>query len=146
MIAVDSNILIYAHRRDSEWHERAAARMRELAAGLGAWALPWPCLHEFLAIVTHPRIYSPPSTLEQALAQVTAWLSSPSVVLLAENTDHWTALSSVLKSSRAVGPKVHDARIAALCVAHGVRELWTSDRDFSAFSGLHVRNPLVETG
>ena len=145
MIAVDSNILIYAHRRDSEWHERAVARMRELAAGAGVWALPWPCLHEFLAIVTHPRIYSPSSTLEQALDQATAWLASPTLALLAENADHWTALSGVLKSSRAAGPKIHDARIAALCIAHGVRELWTADRDFSAFAGLRVRNPLVET-
>lgn len=143
MIAVDSNILIYAHRRDSEWHARAAASVRELAEGLGAWALPWPCLHEFLAIVSHPRIYSPPSTLKQALDQVTAWLASPSVTLLAENADHWTALRGVLESSRAVGPRIHDARIAALCIGHGARELWTADRDFSAFAGITVRNPLV---
>lgn len=145
MIAVDSNVLIYAHRRDSEWHARAGACVRELAEGLGAWALPWPCLHEFVAIVTHPRVYSPPSTLKQALDQVTGWLASPSVALLAETPDHWTHLRSVLESSRAVGPRVHDARIAALCIGHGVRELWTSDRDFSAFAGLAVRNPLVES-
>jgi uncharacterized protein len=143
MIAVDSNILVYAHRRDSPWHAPAAERMRELAEGLSAWALPWPCVHEFLAIVTHPKIYAPPSTLKQAIDQVDAWLSSPSIVLLAETADHWTSLRGVLESSRAVGPKVHDARIAALCAAHGVRELWSADRDFSAFAGLNVRNPLV---
>lgn len=143
MIAVDSNILIYAHRADSQWHATAAGCVRALAEDLAAWALPWPCVYEFLAIVTHPRIYSPPSTLQQALDQVAAWLASPSATLLAEAPDHWATLQSVLTASRAVGPKVHDARIAALCIAHGVRELWTSDRDFSAFSGLTVRNPLV---
>ena len=145
MIAVDSNILIYAHRRDSPWHAPAKARLSELAQGRSVWALPWPCLHEFLAIATHPKIYAPPSTLDQALDQIAVWLASPSVTLLAENADHWTTLSKTLKASRTVGPKIHDARIAALCIAHGVRELWTSDRDFSAFPGLNVRNPLVET-
>lgn len=143
MIAVDSNILIYAHRRDSEWHAQAAARVRELAEGTGAWAMPWPCVHEFLAIVTHPRIYAPPSTLKQATEQVSAWMASPSLVLLGEPTDYWPTLQGLLASSRAVGPKVHDARVAALCIAHGVRELWSADRDFSAFAGLDTRNPLV---
>ncbi|MFO1186778.1 MAG: TA system VapC family ribonuclease toxin [Alphaproteobacteria bacterium] len=143
MIALDTNILVYAHRRDSEWHTRAAECVRGLAESLAAWALPWPCLHEFLAIVTHPRIYSPPSKLKEAMNQVTAWLESPSVALLAESAEHWSSLRQVLESSRVAGPKVHDARIAALCLAHGVRELWTSDRDFSAFASLKVCNPLV---
>lgn len=143
MIAVDTNILVYAHRRDSEWHARAAACVRELAEDVAAWALPWPCLHEFLAIVTHARIYSPPSQLKEALDQIDAWLESPSVTLLAEGAEHWAALRRKLENSRAVGPRVHDARIAALCAAHGVRELWTADRDFGAFANLRVRNPLV---
>ena len=143
MIAIDANILVYAHRKDSPWHGRAAICMQELAEGRGAWALPWPCVHEFLAIVTHRRIYNPPSSLKQAVAQVVAWLESPSVVLLAETTDYWSTLDKVLESSRVVGPKVHDAHVAALCASHGVRELWSADRDFSAFAGLTTRNPLV---
>ena len=74
MIAVDTNILVSAHRRDAIWHERAAAVLRELAEGPRAWAVPWPCLHEFLSIVTHPRIYRPPTPLETALDQLAAWL------------------------------------------------------------------------
>ncbi|HAH11779.1 MAG TPA: VapC toxin family PIN domain ribonuclease [Alphaproteobacteria bacterium] len=144
MIAIDSNILIYAHRRDSPWHDRATARLKELAEGRAVWGLPWPCLHEFLAIATHPRIYAPPSTLKQGIAQVEAWLSSPSAILLSETEDYWSIFGNVLAASRVTGPRVHDARIAALCLAHGVRELWTADRDFSAFSDLTVRNPLAE--
>jgi predicted nucleic acid-binding protein len=67
VIAVDTNIPVYAHRRDSSWHPAAAAVIRGLTESTAAWAVPWPCIHEFLAIVTHPRIYQPPSTLEQAL-------------------------------------------------------------------------------
>ena len=59
MIAVDTNLLVYAHREDSPWHDAAYARIAELAESRAPWAIPWPCLHEFLAIVTHPRIYAP---------------------------------------------------------------------------------------
>lgn len=143
MIAVDTNILVYAHREDSPWHEAARARLAELAEGRAAWAIPWPCLHEFLAIVTHPRIYNPPSPLEIAQVQVEAWLEAPGLVLLAETPGYWPELRVALKASRVAGPAVHDARIAALCRLHGVRELWTADRDFSHFRGLRAINPLV---
>jgi hypothetical protein len=105
--------------------------------------MPWPCLHEFVAIVTHPRIYLPPTPLAGAIDQIEAWLESPAVVLLAETEGYWPELRAALEAGRILGAQVHDARIAALCRLHGVRELWTADRDFSRFSGLRVRNPLV---
>ncbi len=143
MIAVDTNILVYVHRQDSPWHETAYARLAELAEGRAAWAIPWPCLHEFLAMVTHPQIYNPLSPLETATAQVEAWLEAPGLVLLAETGSYWPELCATLAAGRVEGPQVHDARIAALCRLHGVQELWTSDRDFSRFPGLKATNPLV---
>ncbi len=143
MIAVDTNLLVYAHREDAPWHDAAYARIRELAEGRPAWAIPWSCLHEFLAIVTHPRIYAPPTPLAVAVDQVEAWLESPSLTLLAESEIYWPALRTALQEGRIAGPLVHDARVAALCRLHGVRELWSADRDFSRFPGLPVRNPLV---
>ena len=143
MIAVDTNILVFAHREDSPWHEAAHRRLAELAEGRAAWAIPWPCLHEFLAIVTHPRIYSPPSPMERAMTQVEAWLKAPGLVLLGETGNYWQELCALLTSGRVSGPQVHDARIAALCRLHGVQELWTSDRDFGRFPGLKSTNPLV---
>jgi toxin-antitoxin system PIN domain toxin len=143
MIAVDTNVLVYAHRADSEWHEPAGRCVKELAEGRARWAVPWPCIHEFLAIVTHPRIYVPPTELELALDQVRAWLESPSLELLAETADYFDALVPLLRAGKISGPGVHDARIAALCLVHGVDELWTADRDFGRFPGLVVRNPLV---
>ena len=143
MIAVDTNLLVYAHRTDSEWHERAAACILELAEAKSPWALPWPCIHEFLAIATHPRIWDPPTPTEAALDQVEAWLESPSLVLLAESPEHWRKLRDQIVAGRIAGPRVHDARIAALCLAHGVRELWTADRDFSRFPSLATSNPLA---
>ncbi len=143
MIAVDTNILVYAHRRDSDWHEQAAGLIRELAEGLNQWAVPWPSIHEFFAIVTHPKIYAPPSTVKQATTQVDAWLDSASLVLLSESRDHWTTLKGLLAQGKIRGPLVHDARIAALCMNHGVTELLTADRDFSRFPTLSTRNPLL---
>lgn len=143
MIACDSNILVYAHREDSAWHEPACACISQLAEGRDPWAILWPCIHEFLAIVTHHRIYSPPTPLAAALDQVQAWLESPSLVLIGETADYWQRLQGVLRSARASGPQVHDARIAALCLEHGITELWTADRDFSRFAAVRVRNPLV---
>jgi toxin-antitoxin system PIN domain toxin len=143
MIAVDTNILVYAHRADSSWHEAAARRLRELAEGMPAWSIPWPCVHEFLAIVTHPRIYKPPTPVDRAVAQVDAWLESPSLVLIGEADGHWRALRDLLLAGKVSGPPVHDARIAALCSSHGVRTLWTADRDFSRFPALTTVNPLI---
>lgn len=143
MIAVDTNILVYAHRRDSPWHERAARCIRELAEGTATWGVPWPCIHEFLAIVTHEGIYSPPSPLGKAIEQVQAWLESPSLVLLAEGEGYWMTLASLLASAKVSGPRVHDARIAALCIYSNVRDLLSADRDFSRFAPLATRNPLV---
>ncbi len=143
MIAVDSNLLIYAHREESPWHEAAAARLTELAEGKAAWAIPWPCLHEFFAIVTHPKIYDPPTPLDTALDQVSAWLEAPGVVLLSEAEGFWEELRGVLAAGRVTGLQVHDARVAALCQLYGVEELWTADRDFGRFPNLKTRNPLV---
>jgi hypothetical protein len=143
VIAVDTNILVYAHREDSPFHDAAFRRVAELAEGPAIWAVPWPCLHEFLAIVTHPRIYAPPTPLARALDQVDAWLQSPTLALLTESAEHWRTLRALIAGGRIAGPQVHDARVAALCREHGVRELWSADRDFSRFAGLTVLNPLV---
>lgn len=143
MIAVDTNILVYAHRRDAPWHAAAAGLVLGLAEGRAPWSIPWPCVHEFLAIVTHPRIFKTPSPLRAALEQVDAWLESPSIVLVAEPEDYWPELRTALESGRVSGALVHDARVAALCASHGVDELWSADRDFGRFPRLTVRNPLV---
>jgi predicted nucleic acid-binding protein len=100
-------------------------------------------MHEFLAIVTHPRIFRPPTPLHAALDQVEAWLESPSLVLISEAGGYWAGLRAALEAGRVAGPAVHDARVAALCRQHGVRELWSADRDFSRFKGLKVVNPLI---
>jgi toxin-antitoxin system PIN domain toxin len=143
LIAVDTNILVYAHREDAPFHSVASRQLASLAEGSAAWAIPWPCLHEFLAIVTHARIYNPPTSVSAATDQVDAWLESPSLVLLTESDQHWPALRKILTAGQITGGRTHDARVAALCIQHGARELWSADRDFSRFPGLTTVNPLT---
>jgi uncharacterized protein len=144
MIAVDTNVLVYAHREDSELHGVAKASIDALRRQPAAWAIPWPCIHEFIGIVTHPAIYKPSSTLAEALGFVDALLASPQLHLPSEGSGYFEKLRELATAARLKGPRIHDARIAALCLHHGVSELWSADRDFSAFPQLKVRNPLLK--
>ena len=143
MIAVDTNILVYAHREESPFHEKAIGCITDLAEGRASWAIPWPCVHEFFSIVTHSRIYDPPSPIQSAVDQLDAWFESPTLALLSETPEYWDILSPIVNSSQISGPMIHDARIAALCIQSGVTELLTADRDFGRFRELKTRNPLI---
>lgn len=142
MRAVDTNILVYAHREDSPFHAQALATMLDLANGSARWAIPWPCLHEFIAIVTHPRIFDPPSPLETALEAMRRWIESPRCEMIGEGPGYFDLLRGMAASAQVAGPMIHDARVAAICLHNGVTELVTCDRDFSRFAGLKTLNLL----
>jgi uncharacterized protein len=143
VIAVDTNLLVYAHRRESTFHDKAREVVAGLAGSGSAWAVPWPCVHEFFGVVTNARAFKPASTIANASAQLTEWFGSPSLVMLHEGVDHWATLHSLVVAGRVLGGQIHDARIAAICIEHGVREFWSADRDFTRFPALTVRNPLI---
>ena len=143
MIGVDTNILVYAHREDSEFHHAALQSLTELAEGNRRWTIPWPCVHEFLAIVTHPRIYTPPTLLATALDSIEVWLCAPSCTPVGEGPDYVKTLKRIALAGKIRGLMVHDARIAAICLHNGVTELWSADRGFSRYRQLKTRNPLV---
>lgn len=145
MIAVDTNVLVYAHRKDSPFHEGSNAVVTDLAEGNRGWAIPWPCVHEFYAIATHGRIYDPPSSPAQAIDQLTAWSASPTLRFIGESEGHLARLADLAQSADVRGPKVHDARIAAICLEHGIDHLVTLDRDFTRFPRLATRSPLMGT-
>lgn len=145
MIALDTNVLVYAHRADSPFHAAASAAVSGLAGSGARWGIPWPCVGEFYSVVTHPRGYRPPTSPAAAVDQVAAWLEAPAVALLDERDGTWPVLWDLLATGAVRGPRVHDARIAAICLEHRVRELWTVDRDFAAFPVLRTRNPLVDS-
>jgi uncharacterized protein len=143
VIAVDTNLLVYAHRADAAFHQVARPVIETLAQGNAQWAIPWPCLHEFIAIVTHPRIFKTPTPLDLALAEMRELAALPNLSLLAEGDGYLERLEAVALNAKIQGGAIHDARIAGICLFHGVAELWSADRDWSRFPALMVRNPLT---
>ena len=141
MIAVDSNVLIAAHRGEHPLHERALARLVEVGEGEAPWALPVFCLAEFLRVVTHPRVFTPPSSLDVALTFLDRLLESPAVRLLSPGTRFWSHLRSVTVAADAIGNLAFDAQIAAVCREHGADRLITADRDFARFPDLRLEVP-----
>jgi len=142
--ATDTNLLIYSHREDSEFHAAAKEVVDSLRNQAAPWAIPWPCIHEFIGIATNPGIYRPASTLAEALGFLDTLFASPQLHLLSESPGYFDRLRGLATAAKLKGPRIQDARIAALCLHHGVSELWSADRDFSAFPQLKVRNPLVK--
>jgi uncharacterized protein len=142
--AIDTNILVTAEVESSPRHVRASELLKRLAEGATPWALPWPCVYEFLGVVTHTRVFHPPVPLEVALDDLERILGSPSLVLLGETELHASILDRTIRKSGVTGNLIHDAHIAALCLEHGVSELITGDRDFSRFEGLRIINPFAD--
>ena len=143
MIAIDTNLLVYAHRNQTEWHHLALDRIQQCWGGDQPWMIPWPCLHEFYSVVTHPKVQKPPSTIGQTITQIETWMESPTLVISSESGQYWSTLRSILESGRITGSMVYDAKIAAICLSAGVTTFWTADRDFSRFPKLRCENPLV---
>jgi hypothetical protein len=143
VIAVDTNLLVYAHRADVSFHAAARSLVESLAAGAVAWAIPWPCVHEFVAIVTNARVFKTPTPIETAMAQIGTLAASVGLQFLAEGDGYLQQFERLTIAAQTRGGAVHDARIAAICLHHGVTELWSADRDFSRFPALRTRNPLA---
>jgi len=142
VIAVDTNILVYAHRRESRDHTAALQTIRQLAEGSAPWAIPWPCIYEFFSVVTNTRIWKDAATSPgNAWQQIDAWTGSPTIQLLSENDDSLSVVARLVQRPRVRGPVVHDARVAAICLVHGVERLLTRDRDFTLFPELHTADP-----
>lgn len=143
MIAVDTNILVYAFREDSKFHANAWAALSMLAEGSEPWALPWVCVHEFVSVVTNKKIYTDPAPLTSAFDFIDPLFTSPSLLLLSEQGAYWSTFEELCHSAKLSGPSIHDARVAALCLSHGVKMLLSADRDFQKFPKLKTKNPLV---
>jgi toxin-antitoxin system PIN domain toxin len=142
--AIDTNVLVYAEIVSSRYHEQARNLIGRLAEGALPWAIPWPCLYEFLRVVTHPRVFHPPAPVQLAMSDMKAILDSPSLILLSETSRHFEITQEIIKTSGVTGNLVHDAHIAALCIEHGVTELFTGDRDFARFRGFKISDPFQE--
>ena len=139
MIAVDTNILIYAHRGETDLHDTAASQIIALAEGAERWALPVFCVTEFLRVATHRRVFNPPSTLAQAVAFIDGIIAAPNCELVLPGPEYLDRLFVAARHADAHGNLIFDAQIAALCLEHGIDNILTNDRDFGRFEWLQVR-------
>jgi toxin-antitoxin system PIN domain toxin len=138
VIAVDTNVLVYAHREELAQHRRARARLVELAQGAARWAIPVFCLGEFLRVVTHPRLFDPPFAIDEACEALGRVLEAPSLVVLTPGEQFWPLLTGAAGEAEAMGNLVLDAQIVAVCREAGVTALLTEDRDFDRFPGFRT--------
>jgi uncharacterized protein len=141
--ALDTNILVHAHREGTAHHEQAIALLRALSEGSVPYALFWPSLYEFLRVVTHHRVFDPPSTTGEALEAIRDFLAPSVVRVLSETTRHPLLLERVVQQSRVTGNLIHDAHLIALALEHGVHEILTLDGDFARFPQVGSRNPFL---
>ena len=136
MIAVDTNVLVYAHRAETALHQAATRRLVELAEGRGLWGLPVFCAGEFIRVVTHRRVFNPPSTLDEAIQFLERVVAAPACRILRPEAGFFELLTTVARDADARGNLAFNAQIAALCREHGASTLLTNDRDFARFEGL----------
>jgi toxin-antitoxin system PIN domain toxin len=142
MVGLDTNILVHAHRQGSEHHTAAHALVRSLSIGRVPYALFWPSLYEFLRVVTHRRIFDPPSTMGEAMQALGDFIRPPLVRVLSETEAHEDILGQVMGRTTARGNLAHDAHLVALALEHGVHEILTLDEDFRRFPQIDSRNPF----
>jgi len=140
--AIDTNVLVYARRAETAQHGQALSLLRTLAEGAEPWGLPWPCVYEFLRVVTHPRVFHPPTPLGSVLEDLRALQESPSVRMLRETDRHAEVMERVLHSTSVSGNLIHDAHIVALLLEHGFDEIVSADSDLRRFPGIRVTNPF----
>jgi len=116
--------------------------LRRLSEGRTPYALFWPSLYEFLRVVTHHRVFDPPSTVDEALEALDAFLEPPAVRVLSETPAHQEILCQVLRETPVNGNLIHDAHMVALVLEHGVHEIVTLDGDFRRFPQISSPKPF----
>jgi hypothetical protein len=97
----------------------------------------------YLRIATHPRIFSAPLSPAEALGNVATLLALPQVRAVSEMDGFIEAYKRVAGEMPVRGNLVPDAHIAAILFQHGVRTLYSSDRDFRKFQSLDLRDPFA---
>lgn len=141
MILFDVNVLVYAHREDAPRHPAFRAWVEETINGQEAYGISDLVLSGFLRVVTHPRVFNPPSDLTRALAFVDVLRGQPNAVLISPGPRHWDLFMQLCEAVGAKGNLIPDAYLAALAIESG-SEWITTDLDYSRFPGLRWRHPL----
>ncbi len=136
--AIDTNVLVYAQRRELDRHDAAQALIGRFVAGDTSWGIPVFCIGEFLRVVTNPNFFSVPTPLNVALDTINGLLRSPSVRLLQPSGKYWPIFNRIAHQANLSGNLVFDAQIVAVCLEHGFRAIVSDDRDMRWFEGIEA--------
>jgi len=141
-VTVDTNVLLYAANTDDDLHERARELLERLAQGPDLLYLFWPTIMGFLRIATHPAIFPEPSSPKHAMATIGALLARPNIRTPGETSGFWDVYEATA-SEDTRGNHVPDAHLATLMRQHGVRVVYTRDRDLRRYGGIEARDPFA---
>ncbi len=141
MILPDANVLIYAFRKDTERHSDCRSWLEETLSKQMLVGISDLVLSTVVRIVTHPKIFARPSTLDEVFEFTKFIKSCPNVIPVLPGKRHWMIFERLCRTANAKGNMVTDAYLAALAIETGA-EWITSDRDFARFPGLKWHSPL----
>ena len=139
MIAVDTNVLVHAHRHETPRHSLAEAAVLDPAESSSRWAILVFCLGEFKRVVTHPRLFNPQHSTDEACLAVRRPIVFPSRAVLCPDPDRPALLMEAAQEANAVGNRAFDAQTVAVCREHRLARLMTEDRDLDRFAGLETK-------
>jgi toxin-antitoxin system PIN domain toxin len=140
--SVDVNVLLYASDKSSDRHDAAHRFLQSCASSPEVLCLTWPTLMSYLRIATHPRIFAAPLAPDEAVGNVKSLLALPHTRAVAEQEGFLDAYAHVIEGVAVRGNLVPDAHVVAILFQHGVRTLYSNDRDFRKFESLDVKNPF----
>jgi toxin-antitoxin system PIN domain toxin len=141
LIALDTNLLLYAYSAHSPQHRSAAQYLNRILSGKESVGIPLPVIHSFVRLLANPAVTGHAVNLKDALDTVDTWLAQPQVHILYPGERHWQLLKEIAITGNAPGNLFPDAAIAAIAMEYGA-VLHTNDRDFARFPGLRWHNPL----
>jgi toxin-antitoxin system PIN domain toxin len=140
--SIDTNILLYAYNSNFSKHLKAKKILEERVNTKETWIMPWPIIHSFIRISTHPSINAAPLSVETSLSIIEEFFCLPNLIAVGENDNFFEIYKRELKTLEARGNLVPDVQIASLLKLHGVKTFYSCDRDFRKFDGLKVIDPL----
>ena len=141
MILPDVNVLIYAHREESDRHDEYRQWLESVWSSQANYAVSDLVLSGCLRVLTHRKVFDPPTPAKTAVAFVEQIRSQPNAVVVRPGNQHWQIFTELCQRANATGNLVPDAYLAALALESG-SDLITTDRDFARFPGLKWRHPL----
>ena len=141
MILPDANLLLYAYHPRAAQHEASRTWLEAALSGSEMVRFSWQTLWAFLRISTNVKVFEQPLSIAEAGAVVSSWLERPNAGIIEPGERHWEILRHLVEDAQCAGPLVTDAALAAMAIEHG-GTLYTTDRDFSRFTGLVWTNPL----